>query len=144
MSKQSKLGKESNERLTGLTEIHLWSFHSVNLLPTALPHKCHHTFFYPMPSAQNDFSKSCCTLTTIKSHSKTGCLEHCLQYRYCTLPRPSSPLHDAWGTPPYQEAPCTCLLCKGVGDGAGNKLFGMVVFLHFCIRLFNSCVINQY
>lgn len=29
-------------------------------------------------------------------------------------------------------------------DSAERKLLGAVVFLHFCIQLFNSCVINQY
>ena len=110
LSKQRKLGKESNERLTGLTEVSLQSENFASILPTTFPHKCHHRFFYPMPSAQNDFSKSFCMLTAIKSLSETCCLEHCLQRSYCMLPWPSSPVHDAWGTPPYQEALCTFTL----------------------------------
>lgn len=144
LSKQIKLGKESNERLTGLTEISLQSENSASILPSSFPYKCHHAVFYPTPPAQNNFSKSCCRLTAVRSLSATRCLEHCLQQRYCLLPWPSSPPCDARGAPPQQETLCTCLLCKGVDDGPERKLFGMVVFLHFCIRLFNSCVINQY
>lgn len=109
LSKQRKLGKESNGRLTGLT-VSLESENSASILPTAFPPKCHHTFLHPVPSAQKDFSKSCCMLTTIQWLSETRCLERCLRERYCTLPWPSSSVQDTWGTPPYQGGPGTFLL----------------------------------
>lgn len=122
---QLRQGKESNERLTGWNEINSQNENSASIRQTAFPPKCHHTLFYPMPSAQKDFLESCCMLTCSEitlGNLLLGALPTAMLLQ-ATLALLTSA--QRLGSPPLQGE-----LCEGVGEGTERELHLMVGF--FC------------
>lgn len=120
LSKLRKIGKEIKWKAHG-TEWNI--FIKCKYSYTTFPPKCPYRVFYPMPSSQKDFLKSCCMFICSEitlGNLLLGALPAVM------LLQATPPLHRGLGTLPVQGQ-----LCKCVGEVQRESCISWWVFLFF-------------